>query len=167
MDEHELRRFVENDYPRIVRALALYCGSREVAEDAVQDALVKALERRNRDDVQSMPLWVTTVAFNRARRIFRRRATEQLAPSPDRPAADPRESVTRALDVRAAVAGLPRRQRQVVVLHHLLGYPVDDIARALSVSPGATKNALHKGRVNLARTLGPDYQRGAIDVHQR
>jgi RNA polymerase sigma factor (sigma-70 family) len=166
MDEHELRRFAEEDYPRIVSALALYCGSRQIAEDSVQDALVKAMER-SRDDLRSVPLWVTTVAFNRAKRAFRRRAAEDLQPWPDQPAVDDREHVSRALDVRAAVAALPRRQRQVVILHHLLGHPVDEIATALSISSGAVKNALHKGRANLAAALGSDYQQGAIDVHRR
>lgn len=42
MDEHSLGEFVRGEYPRIVAAIALVCGSKAAAEDAVQDALARA-----------------------------------------------------------------------------------------------------------------------------
>ena len=49
--------------------------------------------------------------------------------------------------------GLPRRQREVVVLHYYLGYEVRLIAGLLDVSEGNVKNALHRARASLARAL--------------
>lgn len=168
MHEDQVREFVVSEYERLVRAVALFCGSVDVAEDAVQDALSKAVDRSSEpNDVESVALWVTTVAFNRVRRSFRRRQTEQRLqeslPPAERVAGDG-APCPEALDVRRAVARLPSRQRQVIVLHYFLGYSVATISESLSISDSATKNALHKGRTTLGRDLGPDYARGDIDA---
>ena len=46
VDEVAIREFLHTDYPRLVAAVALACGSRPAAEDAVQEALLRAWERR-------------------------------------------------------------------------------------------------------------------------
>ena len=57
------------------------------------------------------------------------------------------------VDLRDAVATLPTRQREVVVLHYYLGYPVREIAGLLAVSEGNVKNALFRARASLATAL--------------
>ena len=163
MGPDELTELIERDYPRLVRALALSCGDRQVAEDAVQEALVRAWERLDRgDEIRSMVGWVAVVAMNETRTVFRRSATErrvvarleaQLATRPGGGAAD---TSTDAAPVRLAILGLPPRQREVVVLHHLLDISVDDTAALLDVTPGAVKNALFNGRRQLLDRLGVD-----------
>ena len=51
-------------------------------------------------------------------------------------------------------AALPMGQRQVIVLHHLVGLPVDEIARQLRLPSGTVKSHLTRGRKSLARRLG-------------
>lgn len=161
MGPDELTELIERDYPRLVRALALSCGDRQVAEDAVQEALVRAWERLDRgDEIRSLVGWIAVVAMNETRTVFRRSATErravarleaQLATRPGIGAAD---ASTDAAPVRLAILGLPPRQREVVVLHHLLDIGVDDTAALLGVTPGAVKNALFNGRRQLLDRLG-------------
>lgn len=139
------------DYPRVVGAVALVCGSRATAEDAVQEALARAWERGQR--LESPRAWVTVVAMNLARSRLRRMLAERRArerlPSPQTaaPSAD-------AVDVRRALARLPRRQREATVLRYYLDMDVVEIASALGVSEGTAKTTLFRARQALARALG-------------
>jgi RNA polymerase sigma-70 factor (ECF subfamily) len=57
------------------------------------------------------------------------------------------------LAVAAALATLPRRQRQVVVLHYLLDLPVREVASQLSMPVGTVKSRLARARGALAAQL--------------
>ncbi|MHB1547518.1 MAG: RNA polymerase sigma factor [Acidimicrobiales bacterium] len=75
-----LVEFVRVEYPALVAALGLVCGSREAAEDAVQEALAKAViaEQHGRH-IDSLPAWVRVVALNVLRNRWRSLAREQGA----------------------------------------------------------------------------------------
>jgi RNA polymerase sigma-70 factor (ECF subfamily) len=56
-----------------------------------------------------------------------------------------------------ALKALPTQQREAVVLHHMAGVPIDQIAAQLGAPVGTVKSWLSRGRVALARRLGePD-----------
>jgi RNA polymerase sigma-70 factor (ECF subfamily) len=161
VDELDIRRFLATEYPRIVAGLSLASGSRAAAEDAVQEALARALERSDRGQrIESLPAWVTVVATNLARsglrrRVAERRARARLAPDPGSSASgsasgasDDRIDVVRALD------SLSRRQREAVVLRYYLDLPVREVARALDVTEGTAKTTLFRARAVLSRALG-------------
>lgn len=157
MDESELAAFIRISYPRIVGTVALVCGSRALAEDAVQEALARAWERLERGgDIDSLPAWVTAVALNVARSNFRRVLAEQRArrrmPQPE-PTADPGDR-TMDFEVQRALAALPRRQRETTVLRYYGGFDTFEIARALGVSTSTVKTQLHRARHALAAALG-------------
>jgi RNA polymerase sigma-70 factor (ECF subfamily) len=156
LDETEIREFLRVGYPRVVAAVALVSGSRPAAEDAVQEALLRAWERSERgDEIDSLPRWVTTVALNLTRSGIRRAIAERRArrrlvaastggvpgPSGDR------------LDVDRALAGLPRRQREVAVLRYLLDMDTREAAEAMSVNEGTVKSQLAHARRALAAAL--------------
>jgi RNA polymerase sigma-70 factor (ECF subfamily) len=63
-------------------------------------------------------------------------------------------AVAEAIDVRVALARLPRRQREVVVLFYFLDHPVETIALDLEIPSGTVKAALHRARIALAELLG-------------
>jgi RNA polymerase sigma-70 factor, ECF subfamily len=54
-----------------------------------------------------------------------------------------------------ALRTLPRSYRQVIVLHHLLELPVEQVARELGIPTGTVKGRLSRGRRALATRLGP------------
>ncbi|TMK96344.1 MAG: SigE family RNA polymerase sigma factor, partial [Actinobacteria bacterium] len=65
MDEQTIRGFLATDYPRLVAAVSLACGSRAAAEDAVQEALARAWERG--EHIEALRAWVMKVAINLVR----------------------------------------------------------------------------------------------------
>ena len=154
MDEVELRNFLGEHYPRLVGAVALVTGDLASAEDAVQEAIVRAWERSERgDEIAALDRWVATVALNLSRSRLRRLRVERLA----RPklAASPRLEGPSSdrIDVVRALAALPRRQREVAVLRYFLDLSTADIAAEMRTSEGTVKSQLFKARAHLADAL--------------
>jgi RNA polymerase sigma-70 factor (ECF subfamily) len=151
MDELAIQGFLATTYPRIVAIVTLVCGSEPAAEDAVQEALVRAWEHKG--ELGNPDAWITTVSLNLARSGLRRRWAEQrarrrLVPAP------PNEPCADAVDVRRALALLTRRQREVTVLRYYGGLDVAEIATTLAVSEGTVKTLLFRARDVLASALG-------------
>jgi RNA polymerase sigma-70 factor (ECF subfamily) len=163
LDEYAIREFLHTAYPLLVAAIGLLSGSRAVAEDAVQEGLARAWERSERgEDIRNLGAWVTTVALNLSRsglrrlRIERRARDHSVARGSDEPS-------PLRVDVERSVAALPRRQREVVVLHYFLGLEVREIAEVLRVHDGTVKTSLHRARAALARSLGEPIEEEATD----
>lgn len=160
LDDTTIREFLRDDYPRLVNAVALLTGDVSAAEDAVQEALVRAWIRSDRGDViESLPAWIAVAAMNLTRSRWRRvtaerRARARLASAVAR---DDVRSVDR-VDVERALAGLPRRQRQIAVLRYFLQMDTREVADALGVTEGTVKNSLSKARAALAVDLRIDEQ---------
>jgi RNA polymerase sigma-70 factor (ECF subfamily) len=158
LDDETIREFLETSYPRLVAAVALVAGSRDAAEDAVQEALVRAWERpAGAERIDSLAAWVTRVSLNLSKSRLRRlraeaRARERLGTMRD---AGPPPHAGRT-DVERALLRLSRRQREVTVLRYYLGMDVRDIAEALGVSEGTVKTQLFRARRALAELLGEE-----------
>ena len=159
IEDADFREFLAADYARLVAAVALVTGSRPAAEDAVQEALVRAWERTMKGEaIDSLGSWVATVALNVSRsgvrrKMVERRARQRLgtpaAMAPDRSHGD-------VVDVERAVASLPRRQREVVVLRYLLDLNTAETATTLRINEGTVKSELSRARATLARRLGSE-----------
>jgi RNA polymerase sigma-70 factor, ECF subfamily len=132
--------------------------SQPAAEDAVQEALARAWERMDHGEhIDSLPGWVTVTASNLARSGLRRLRAERRATARIDPGTNEAPLSTGAedrLDVVHAVQGLPRRQREVIVLHYYLDMSIAEIASAVKTSEGAVKNALYHARIAVAQQLG-------------
>jgi RNA polymerase sigma-70 factor (ECF subfamily) len=170
LDSSEFAQLAAEEHPRLVRALTLACGDPHVAEDAVQDALVRAWERVDRGEpFTSLTGWIAVVAMNNTRTTFRRRAAEGRArgklqqrvlhvagAAPDATADVVVDGLARddaAAALQLAIIELPPRQREVTVLHYYLHHDVQSIAELLGITPGAVKNALFYARATLAKHL--------------
>jgi RNA polymerase sigma-70 factor, ECF subfamily len=152
VDEDRIRLFVADDYPRVVAAVTLVCGDRGAAEDSVQEALVSAWLHRG--EIGSLTGWVVTAAMNRGRSRRRRREAESRAYERwNRTAAAPVVDLDPSDGTLAsALARLPRRQREVVVLHYHLDLGVAEVAEVLGVAEGTVKTSLHRARATLRNT---------------
>lgn len=134
-------------YGRLVGLLTVVCGSAADAEEVVQEAFVRLLPRWDRVSEYDDPeAWLRTVAFRLSASRWRRarvaaRGLARLGPPPDAPEPDGAR-----LDAERLLAALPRRYREVLVLHHGLGLPVAEIARELGVATGTVKSRLSRGR---------------------
>jgi RNA polymerase sigma factor (sigma-70 family) len=157
LDDQTIRAFLREEAPRLVAALGLITGSREAAEDALQEALARAWERSERgEEIRSLGAWVTTVGLNIARNTARRGRFDLLLRGrlrrPDAVAAPTGDRV----DLGRALAALPVRQREVTVLRYYLDLDVRAIADSLGVHEGTVKTSLHRARRALAAELGAD-----------
>ena len=155
VDEIAIREFLHTGYPRLVAAVALVCSSRPSAEDAVQEALLRAWERSEKgEDIQSLNAWVTTVSLNLARSGLRRLMAERRARSRLGRDVPPAATSGERVDVERALAALPRRQREAVVLRYYLQMDTREVAQALGVHEGTVKSTLFRARTALAGALG-------------
>lgn len=138
-----------------MNAVALASGSYPAAEDAVQEALVRAWMRSERgEQVESLPAWVAAVALNHTRSGWRRAMAERRARTrlAERSGPEPAPSEEQ-VDVARALAALPRRQREVAVLRYLLEFSTAEVAGALGIGEGTVKSSLARARTHLVEAL--------------
>ncbi len=169
MDEAEIRGFLARDYPRLVNAVALASGGYPAAEDAVQEALVRAWIRSERGEhVESLPAWVTAVALNLTRTGWRRSMAERRARRrlPERSVSAVTASEEH-VDVARALETLPRRQREVAVLRYLLEMSTAEVAAALGITEGTVKSSLARARAHLVEALAVHDTEVTNDVEGR
>jgi RNA polymerase sigma-70 factor, ECF subfamily len=156
----ELQQFIDEHYRQVVGSVTLITGDRAEAEDAVQEALVKAWRRRD-EPVERLVAWITVVASNEARSRHRRKTSEARALAKTNESAttvDTSELLDE--DLRAALQGLPLRERQSAVLFYVNDLSVADIATALGLSEGSIKTLLSRARAHLALALGDGVEGG-------
>ena len=146
--------FYAGSYRRLLGQLFAVTGDLAEAENVLQEAYARAFARWSRVGAYDLPeAWVRRVAINlaaMAERSLRRRARAllRLGPPPLVPELSPD-----LLDLRHALAALPLGQQQVIVLHHLVGLPVEEVARELRLAPGTVTSRLARGRAAMASTL--------------
>lgn len=155
MDEAFFRAFIDAEYGAIVGAAAAISGDRQSAEDAVQDALIRAWERLERGEpIDSLGAWVTTVALNISRNRIRSRSAEWRARRRlSQPAFGHEAASDDRMDVLRSLLRLPRRQREAIVLHYYLGYSITEISTLMGTREGTVKSLLSRGRSRLRAQL--------------
>ncbi|MEO8692916.1 MAG: sigma-70 family RNA polymerase sigma factor [Acidimicrobiales bacterium] len=145
----EFDEFFAQHYRRVVAALDVALLDRSLAEDATQEAFLRALRRwRSVAHLDRPATWVYVVAMREARRQLNRRR-HQPSEAEKTDAIDIAVEVAEGLPLREALAALPPRQRQAVTLRFLADLPVADIARAMGCRPGTVKSTLHAALANL------------------
>ncbi len=145
-------------YRRLVGLLTALAGSQAEAEEAVQEAFVRALGLTGRRAVVDDPeAWLYRVAVNVLRSRWRRvlagrRATERLAP-PDERTDALTDRVDSRMELLQAMRRMPFVQREALALHYLADLPLETIAARLGIPLGTVKARLSRGRATLAQLL--------------
>ena len=137
--------FTSEHYGFVLRTVALAIGDRCRAEDATQEAFLKAFRRWRTVRSMTRPeSWVLVVAINAERRQWRRAPT--IAPGEPEcgVAPDHASAVTTVMSVRSALEELTARQRAAVVLRYQADLPIAEIATALGCADGTVKATLHQ-----------------------
>ncbi|MER6911029.1 SigE family RNA polymerase sigma factor [Streptomyces sp. NPDC000594] len=154
MTEEEFDAFYTTAFPRLVGQLAAVTRDEGEAQDAVQEAFLRAWCRRSGLRVEAAPeAWIRTVAvrlvISRRRRARRWRELVGPGAAPDGvPGPGPEHTV-----LVQALRRLPRAQRDAVVLHHLCDWSVEQVAARTQAPPGTVKARLSRGRAALAVLL--------------
>jgi RNA polymerase sigma-70 factor (ECF subfamily) len=147
--DRSIASFCEAEYPRLVKVLGLLVGDVHLAEDLAQEALIRAWRRW--DDVRGLDSpggWVNRVAINlglsalRSRRT-RRRLDAVIEARPIEVSSD--AGTANALAMRQAVAALPLREREAIVLRYFADYSVAETAGALRCPEGTVKTLTSRG----------------------
>lgn len=144
--DDDLAAFCEREHGTLVGVLSLYVGDRYVAEELAQDALVRLCQHWPRVRGMANPSgWLTHVAMNLARSMFRRRSAARRAMARHGDdVAPPAPDTASDLAVRDAVAGLAPRMREAVIHRYFLGASVAETAAAMGCAEGTVKALTHK-----------------------
>lgn len=157
----DFEEFAVERIPSLTRYAIMLTGSRELAEDVVQDALVKAHAKWKRISALDRPdLYVKRIVTNEFLSWRRRRRVPTVALQTDielvrgdRPPTHEETSADRAA-LWAELARLPRQQRIVLVLRYYEGLSDNEIAEILGCRPGTVRGygsrALSTLRIELA-----------------
>jgi len=123
------------------------------AEDAWSETFLAALKAYPElPEDANIEAWLVTIAHRKAIDVTRAAARRAVpvAEVPERASAQRADG--RDLDLAAAVAALPRRQREAVAYHYLAGLPYQDVAAAIGGSAEAARRAAADGIARLRST---------------
>ncbi len=156
LDPKELGDHVD----RLYRAAWGLCGSREDAEDLVQDTFANVLRKprfvRSEDDIGYLLRVLRNTFFSQRRAAARR---PQTAPLPDEldlvedPRAVRAESRVESSELYALISTLPEDFRDALIAIDLVGLSYREAARSLRVREATITTRLHRARQRLAKWL--------------
>ena len=123
------------------------------ADDAWSETFLAALKAYPRLPADAnVEAWLVTIAHRKAIDITRA-AARRAVPVADVPEGRPGAAADgRDLDLVAALATLPRKQREAVAYHYLAGLPYQDVAAIIGGSAGAARRAAADGIARLRKT---------------
>ncbi|MDQ1700952.1 MAG: hypothetical protein QOF57_204 [Frankiaceae bacterium] len=132
-------------------------GHSDTAEDAAQEAALRAWQRRHTCQIQDEPdPWLRQIARNEALRILARPVAEDLDRVPERHGEDCDPVDARAMDLRGAVAALGADDRRVLMLRYWADMKQRQVAEVLDMPEGTVKVRLHRARNHLRSLLDED-----------
>ncbi len=150
--------FVDAEFTNLLALALALLGDRDDAVDVAQETMARTFARW--DDVATMDrpgAWARRVALNLVtdtlrRRTRRRRLHLRLRAQPPRVVVEPSvDELDRSF--WDAVAALPQRQRDVVVLHYVDDLAIADIAAIVEVPEGTVKSDLSRARDRLRSAM--------------
>ena len=153
-DAGEFDAFYAGSSRRVLGQMYAMTGNRAEAEDAVAEAYLKAWDRWDTvRDCDSPEAWV--------RRVASRIAVSSWRKAVNRLKAHHREAVDQQVEglspdhvaLVRALRQIPADQRRVIVLHHLVGLSVGEIAHEIGAPTGTVKARLARGRKAMAAHL--------------
>jgi len=155
-DADRRRKFdqlVAVSYPDMYRYAAWLCRDKAIAEDVVQEALLRAWKSLDalRDDAAAKP-WLLTIVRRENARHFERRRLETVdidnltASQAAMLAEAPNEELD---DLRESIYELEDDYREPLVLQVLMGYSTTEIAELMGLKQGAVLTRLHRARLKL------------------
>jgi len=143
---------------RLDAAARLILRDRELARDAVQEALIRAWrDLPGLRDPERFDAWlhrlIVNAAIDEARRRRRRVIEVTLTPMDIRSSQDDIGVLVDRDELDRAMAELTPEHRAVVVLHYYLGMPLPEAASSLGISLGAAKSRLHRAMGSMRQSF--------------
>jgi RNA polymerase sigma-70 factor, ECF subfamily len=148
--------FYRDALPVVYGYLLHRCGSSALAEDLTQETFMAAVAELKKGYGISTPLpWICGIARHKLVDHFRRqgRSVRMLAVEASEIAEFPWEPAEASEGVDRALASLPAAQRAALLLRHVDGYSVPEVASILGRSVEAVESLLSRGRSGFRRAL--------------
>jgi RNA polymerase sigma-70 factor, ECF subfamily len=149
-------------YKPVQHRLSAYCrvvtGNEEKAQDLIQDALAAAFENFDSiRDRESFPYYLFSIARNCYLKQKRRWKFfgNQSDIKPSNIQINP-DSIEQQYDIELihkSIAKLSATQREAILMFHLMGFTLSDIAKKKDITEAAVKNRLVRGREKLRKLL--------------
>ena len=154
--QETLARLMEEHGDRLYRLCLLLLRDPHLAEDAVQDAFLRCLEKA--PDFESPAharAWLLRVTINRCKSFFRsawqRKTTGLEDDFPDTPFTPDETAVVEAVN------RLPKKYRQVIYLYYIEGYATGEIAAILEMPQNTVLSQLARARKLLKTALKGEF----------
>jgi len=158
----DLAVFYADRIEKMVRALTLYCGSKDVAEELAQEAFARVCRDWSKvqraDDPEA---WTYRIAFNLANSRFRRLAAERRArdrlsslPQPQEGASETEGAAANRAALRSLLQRIPRRQRESLILRFYFDLSVSSVAAVMGCPESTVKTLTRRGVTRLRELSG-------------
>lgn len=148
----DVEQVVERYGDQIYRICLITLKNRADAEDAVQDTLIKYMQKAPCfASAEHEKAWLVRVAVNHCRDLLRRR--RDTVDIDTLLIADVGIEEQFAMD---ALLSLPDQYRAVLTLHYVMGYSTKEIGKIIGKTSSAVKMRLQKGRKLLEEALGKE-----------
>jgi RNA polymerase sigma-70 factor (ECF subfamily) len=152
------KKQLEEMRPRLYKVAFSWCHAADIADDLVQDTVIKALRNASSlRDIKKINSWLFTILANCWRDYLRRQKPtdnidECIFTDDDTPElAQERQNITDI--VQQAVATLPQGQRQVLSLVDLEGFSYAEVAEIIGIPTGTVMSRLNRARKALSEQL--------------
>ncbi len=156
-DADEFDAFYRATRQRLLHQMYAMTGNLADAQDCVQETYARAWQHWDRVSDHANPeAWLRTVAWRVAASRWRKIKNGVSAMARHGPPAYAPEPSPDNVALVAALKEIPEAQRRAIVLHHLVGLSVEEVAVETGVATGTVKARLSRGRNALAQLLRDD-----------
>ncbi|GAA2056397.1 SigE family RNA polymerase sigma factor [Catenulispora yoronensis] len=153
--ERDFDEFYLGSVRKVTAQLVALLGDAGEADDAVQEAYARAWQRWDSVSRMDDPIaWVRVVAYRIKVSSWRATVRRTVAHRRHGPPADVPDVSPDSVALVAALRRIPEAQRRAIVLHHLAGLTVEQVAAEVGAPVGTVKARLSRGRTALAGFLG-------------
>lgn len=147
IDDRAFTREASEQLPALYRLSFSILRSQADAQDAVQQGMLRAWERRAQVRPEAFRGWLTRIVINECHNIQRGRM--RVFPVGEMPEGEQQESG----ELAEAIEALPERLRTPLLMRYMEGYSEREIAAALRVPVTTVKNRLFRARKALKKQL--------------
>ncbi len=155
------QRLVRRLMPRVRRTMSYMTGDPTLAEDLTQLSLLRILKKAGsyRGDSQ-LEFWAirvsTRMALNEIKKLSRRKSLNKHLPEPRSPFPGTEEAAIDSMmrqRLAKMLSKLPEKHRMVLILKHIEGYSVSEIAQIIEVPKNTVRERLRVARIKLRRAV--------------
>ena len=151
MNDQEYIRRVRALEGRLYRVAQAILWRQQDSLDAVQEAVFRGWLKKDRlNDPERFEAWLMRILVNECRDALRRRRRGPLPLDAD---VSREDRLCEDLQLRLALKRLPEKYRLPLVLHHMEGYKVSEVAELLRIPRGLANSRLHQARKALRDLL--------------